>query len=187
MQAAAPSSSSRTVPPPEAVRNAFGEVHGSRLHGFALLITLGDRSLARRLAGDALAAGMGRVDELRHPERAAAWLRRRVVRSLPRRERPHSLVDRRAALDELGVDGAVIAGLSALDARQRAALVAADVERLDLRDVATIIGTDPARLESLLRRARGRYLAGHVATAGTELHQGPISDRLRAAAARTLG
>lgn len=186
MQAAEPSSSSRTVPPPEVVRDAFGEVHGRRLHGFALLVTLGDRSLAARLAGDALADGMTRIDELRHPERAAAWLRRRVVRALPRRERPLSLPDRRAALEELGVDDAVIAGLAAVSARQRAAVVAADVERLDLRDVSTIVNVDPARLESLLRRARGRYLAGHAATADATAQAGPITELLHDIATRAL-
>jgi DNA-directed RNA polymerase specialized sigma24 family protein len=186
MQAAESSSSSRTVPPPEVVRDAFGEVHGRRLHGFALLVTLGDRSLAAQLAGRALAEGMARIDELRHPERAAAWLRRRVVRSLPHRERPLALPDRRAALDELGVDDAAISGLAAISPRQRAAVVAADVERIDLRDVATIAGVDPARLESLLRRARGRYLAGHGATTDGTLHTGPISDLLRDIATRAL-
>src|ERR687895_367576 len=63
-------------PPVEVVRAAFRELHGRRLHGFALLLTLGDRERAASLASDALAAGQLRVDELRHPERAAAWLRR---------------------------------------------------------------------------------------------------------------
>ena len=61
------------------MRDAFRELHGSRLHGFAQLLVLGDRHAAAKLASDALADGAARVDELRHPERAAAWLRRRVV------------------------------------------------------------------------------------------------------------
>ena len=63
----------------EAMRAAFRELHGRRLHGFALLLTLGDRPSAARLASEALADGAMRVEELRHPERAAAWLRHRVV------------------------------------------------------------------------------------------------------------
>src|SRR6187431_2709085 len=64
---------------PDVLRAAFRELHGRRLHGFALLLTLGDRPGAARLASEALAAGAMRVDELRHPERAAAWLRHRLV------------------------------------------------------------------------------------------------------------
>src|SRR5262245_49203152 len=78
--ARAPSPERSTGAPDEgALRDAFRELHGRRLHGFALLLTLGDRAEAARLASDALDAGVARVDELRHPERAAAWLRRRVV------------------------------------------------------------------------------------------------------------
>ncbi|MEA2650619.1 MAG: hypothetical protein QOI85_340, partial [Chloroflexota bacterium] len=72
---------------PELVRAAFRDLHGTRLHGFALLVTLGDHARAARLAGEAIAAGTARTSELRHPERAAAWLRRRVTRNAERRGR----------------------------------------------------------------------------------------------------
>src|SRR5690606_20820527 len=75
------------APSPERLRAAFDELHGSRLHGFALLLTLGDRARAARLAGEALAAAEPRIDALRHPERAAAWLRAHVVRSSHRPSR----------------------------------------------------------------------------------------------------
>jgi hypothetical protein len=36
---------------------AFRALHGSRLHGFALLVALGEAEAAERAAGEALAAG----------------------------------------------------------------------------------------------------------------------------------
>lgn len=168
---------------------AFRELHGPRLHGFALLLTLGDQSAAARLAADALAAGTSRATELSHPERAAAWLRQRVVREAGRRHRAETTRPdrRRADLEELGVDDAAFAGLSALDLRERAALVVTTVERLDRRDVATIIGLDGTRLERHLRRARRR-----AASAASSVHgerpagDGPLMTRIRAIARRTL-
>src|ERR1041384_1046480 len=53
------------------LRAAFREAHGARLHGFALVVTLGDEQLAATLAVDALDAGVRHADALRHPERAA--------------------------------------------------------------------------------------------------------------------
>ena len=171
------------------LRAAFRELHGPRLHGFALLLTLGDQSAAARLAADALAAGAARVTQLSHPERAAAWLRQRVVRDAGhlRRTAITRPDRRRAALEELGVDDAAFAGLSAVDLRERAALVATAVERLDRRDVATIIGLDGTRLERLVRRASRR-----ATSAGSSVHgerpagDGPLVTRIRAIARRTL-
>lgn len=149
-------------PGPEALRAAFRDLHGSRLHGFALLFTLGDRALAGSLAGAALAEGSLRIGELRHPERAAAWLRAHVVRSVrhtthaadrPRRRAPTELV-------ALHVEPAVRAGLARADRLERAALIAALVERFDRRDVATIVGRDGPRLDTLMRRAREAYVDG---------------------------
>lgn len=173
----------------ERLRAAFRELHGPRLHGFALLVTLGDQSEAARLAADALAAGADHTAELSHPERAAAWLRRRVVREARHRTRGRAPLPgrRRAALDELNVDAAAFAALGALDIRQRAALVAITVERLDRRDVATIVGLDGARLEQLVSRARRR-----VARSGAAIvhdghdDDGPIAARIRAIVARVI-
>jgi DNA-directed RNA polymerase specialized sigma24 family protein len=182
-----PAESHATVPP-DLLRTAFRELHGPRLHGFALLVTLGDQAVAARLAGDALAAGSARIGELRHPERAAAWLRQRVVRQAGRRRVGTTRPDgRRAALEELGVDDAAFASLSALNLRERAALVVTTVERLDRRDVATIIGLDGTRLERLVQRARR-----HATTVGASVHgerpasDGPLVTRIRAIARRTL-
>ena len=169
------------------IRVAFRELHGRRLYGFALLLTLGDRGWAARLAGNALAAAAARSNELRHPERAAAWLRAHVVASLPRRTRELQPAEARVALEPLGVDHAVIEGLATLTIRERAALVAADVEHLDRRDVEAIVGRAGVALERLLVHARGRYLdAQAVAAAGTDRADGPLIARIHADARRAL-
>ena len=182
-----PSESHATVPA-DLQRAAFRELHGPRLHGFALLLTLGDQPVAARLAADALAAGSARTTELSHPERAAAWLRQRVVRGAGRRRSEMSRPDRRrAALEELGVDDAAFAGLSALNLRERAALVVTTVERLDRRDLATIIGLDGARLERLVRRARRRAMSAGATVHGERpASDGPLVTKIRDIARRTL-
>lgn len=173
---------------PDGLATAFGDLHGRRLHGFALLLTLGDRALAVRLTADALADGVARAAELRHPERAAAWLRRRVARSMPRRRRAPSPAEERAAVEELDVDPAVIDGLAALSVPERAGLIAADVERLDARDVETIVGRGGPALERLLARARRRYFDGYAAVpiAAEPFPDGLLIRRIRAVAARTM-
>ena len=167
---------------PEVQRAAFRELHGARLHGFALLLVLGDRGSAARLAAEAIAAAARDVATHRHPERAAAWLRARVVANAASVRGVAS--DRRPVeIDELSVGRGTFAGLAAVGRRERAALIAADVERLDLADVATIVARSGPRLDDLLQRARARFL---VAATGAD-DDGPtgsITERLRVAAAR---
>jgi DNA-directed RNA polymerase specialized sigma24 family protein len=173
----------------DAVRSALRELHGPRLHGFALLLTLGDTRLAEGLASDALAAGQLRIDGLRHPERAAAWLRARVVRGARRGRvrRGHRGGDP-GALADLGADQAVVAGLASLDRIERAALVASAIERLDARDVAVVVGRSARSLERLLSRARVRYAAAYLAAdADHEPIDGPLGRRLREIAHRAMG
>ena len=167
---------------------AFRELHGRRLHGFALLLTLGDRAHAADLAAEALNAAMPKVAELRHPERAAAWLR---AHCLHRVRRASPVTPRRSAtatrvLAELGVDERTFAGLAALDRRERAALVAASVERLDSRDVGTVVGRQGVALDRLLSRARARYAAAFAATSPPGGPDGPTVDRIRATAQRAM-
>ncbi len=173
----------------EAQHAAFRELHGPTLHGFALLLTLGDRARAARLSADALADASERLGELRHPERAAAWLRSRVVRDVTRHRRvpdPRSS-DRVAILEQMDVDDAIIAGLAALRLRERAALVAANIERLGLPDVAVIVGRSDRQLSDLLARARTTYFRAYAATAGdAQPIAGPTVDRVRAIAARAM-
>jgi DNA-directed RNA polymerase specialized sigma24 family protein len=190
MQASENRATTSVETPPELVRAAFRDLHGTRLHGFALLVTMGDRARAARLAGEAIAAGTARTTELRHPERAAAWLRRRVTRNAERAGRPARrgpAAEGRRALEELGADAAAFAGLSALSTRERAALVADSIERLDRGDVATIVGVDGARLDRLVGRARRRYTETVAAALDDEAAvSGPTAIRIQAIAARAL-
>jgi hypothetical protein len=143
---------------------AFRDLHGARLHGFALLVSLGDRRPAASAASEALADASQRLAELRHPERAAAWLRARVSRSLSRRGRPaEEERDRRETLRELGVTDATFVGLAVLSPRERAAFVAATIERLEPIDVEEVAGRDPAGTARLVDRARRRYLGAALA------------------------
>jgi hypothetical protein len=178
-------------PPPETppdddwLRAAFHELHGRSLHGFALLLTLGDVDRAADLAGRAIGAGINRVHELRHPERAAAWLRAHVVRGASRsrgtaRPRP-------AALGGLGAGTAVVAGLSGVGLLERAALIATTVEHLDERDVAVIVRREGARLRHLRASARRRYLTAYLQAAPEETVAGPLAERLSEIGRQTIG
>jgi DNA-directed RNA polymerase specialized sigma24 family protein len=190
MQASANRTATSDGAPPELMRAAFRDLHGTRLHGFALLVTLGDRRGAARLTADALAAGMAQAAQLRHPERAAAWLRQRVLRAAQRSgeaARRRTDQEGRHALAELGVDGAMFGGLSGLTTRQRAALIADSVERLDRGDVATIVGFNGARLDRLIRQVRARYAAAVATTLEDKAAvDGPTATRVRAVASRAL-
>ena len=173
----------RVPSPDRPLRAAFRDLHGRRLHGFVLLLTLGDPAVAARLASQALSEGGAHIDEHRHPERAAAWLRRWVVdRARVPRIGP---ADDRVLL-ELGADRPVIAGIAALDRRERAAFIASAIERLDRRDVATIVGRDGPGLDRLLRRSRERYMRIHAANATGESVDGPIMTRVRDTARRAM-
>jgi len=145
----------------ESLREAFRHVHGSRLHGFALLVSLGDARRAERAASEALASGEARASSLRHPERAAAWVRARLVPALRRSRRPGptDMAARRGALRGLGVDGPAFDGLAALDFDARVAFVASSIERFAPLDVETILRTGPAATRRAIERARGRYLS----------------------------
>ena len=180
------SSPPNEAPSPDLVRAAFRELHARRLHGFAQLLVLGDRPVAARLAADALASGAQNVDTLRHPERAAAWLRRHVVDHAGSSAAGASRAVDRHVLGDLGVDDGVVAGLALLGRHERAALIASAIERLDRRDVAAIVGRDGGTLDRLLRRARQRYLRGYTAIAREPVSDGPLTARIREVAQRTL-
>ena len=188
MQAADhPAEASTDSAPPQLLHAAFRDLHGSRLHAFALLLTLGDRRRAASLAGEAIAAGSDQLPELRHPERAAAWLRARVLRAVGSNDRRLDVAERLASLSDLHVEPAALAGLAALSRLERAALIATAIERLDRRDVAVVVGRDGDRLDALLKRSRRRYLDGATATPD-ELDgpAGPIAQRIAESAARTM-
>ena len=151
-----------------ALAAAFRDLHGPRLNGFAQLVTLGDTRAAERAAGFALAAGAVQAAALRHPERAAAWLRARTLRLLRERgslRRGTPVETRRAALAALGADEVVYRGLAGLSIEARAALVASAIERFDPIDVETILDAAPAAARHAVARARDRYL--RLATRGS--------------------
>ena len=174
---------------------AFRDVHAARLHGFALLVTLGDRAAATTIASRVMAEGSRRATELRHPERAAAWLRARVVRLLARtRIAPPGLSrdERCATTGALGAPSFVFSALEALTAEQRIAVVAGEIERFDAMDVATILGRGVVEAREIAMRARADYVAAALAAMAqpgeeVELPAGPIAVRVLSDAARTLG
>lgn len=180
----------RDARPADPVRDAFRELHGPRLHGFALLLTMGNDAVAARLAAEAIAEGATRVGELRHPVRGAAWLRAHVVRGSRALDRAHEVPASQAemALAPMGVDPAVRAGLSRVGRLGRAALIAELVERFDRGDVATIVGRDGSRLDRLVRQARQAYATGHAASLPDHdvPIRGPMVDRILDVTQRAL-
>jgi len=169
--------------------DAFHDLHGSRLHGFALLVSLGNGRRAEQAAGEALAAGGEQAAALRHPERAAAWLRARVLRSL-RGGRHASVSDpaRWAALASLGVAAPVYDGMAALSVEGRAALVASAIERFDAIDVETILGASPVVARRAVAQARAGYLTAAAKPSGGEAvdRPGPLATRVRDVANRAM-
>lgn len=174
---------------------AFRNLHGPRLHGFAMLVSLGDEQAAERVAGFSLAAGAEQAAALRHPERAAAWLRARTLRALHQQRslgQSTPIEARRAALAPLGVDEAVYRGLAALGIKARAALVASDIERFDPIDVETILDAAPAATRHIVAEARNRYLqsandgASEEADGALDQPAGELAGRVRGVAARAF-
>lgn len=155
---------------------AFRDLHGPRLHGFALLVTLGDARAAERAAGFALEAGAAQAAALRHPERAAAWLRARTLRAIGQgraRRTSAPIESRLAALAPLGVSETVYGGLAGLSIEARAAIVASAIERFDPIDVETILDAAPAATRHAVAEARRRYLRHTARTAPDETDSPP--------------
>jgi hypothetical protein len=167
-----------------AQHDAFVALHGERLLGFGLLVTLGDRGLATMLSAEALAAGADRIGQLRHPERAAAWLRARLTKAARGPawgQRRPSDPERREALRALGVEPAAYDALASLDVRGRAAIAASAVEGLTAADVHEIVGSDDR-----VRRARRDYLTAYVAASRIRNEKPPagtLTNRVNATAA----
>jgi DNA-directed RNA polymerase specialized sigma24 family protein len=169
---------------PEIPQPAFVDLHGRSLHGFSLLLCLGDEPAAGQLTADALARGLEHPDELGHPERAAAWLRGSVYRDYVPTDADAGIPD---TLHRIGVTPAAAAGLAALSGKERAALIAGDIERLDRRDAATVIGAGGREFSRVIARARRRYVEAFVAaSADAPVADGPIVRHLRGEAARLL-
>lgn len=161
----------------------FVELHGDRLLGFAMLVTLGDAGRAGQLTSEALGAGIARIEQLRHPVRAAAWLRGQATSAAGRpawgRRRPNE-TERRDALRSIGVDPPTYDALASLNVRSRAAVVATAVEGFAIADVFEIVGSDER-----VRRARRDFLTAYLAAAQSRDFtppQGELATRVRAAA-----
>ncbi len=173
------------------LRAAFCDLHGSRLHGFALIVSLGDARRAERTAGDALTVGSRHAAALRHPERAAAWLRVRAFGQLRHASLfpgSPSTAARRAALAKLGVDEATFNGLASLSLGGRAAVAATIIERFEPMDVEAILGTSSSATRRVVARATRRYLA---AVASSEVDSdttpaGELSRRVHGIAERAF-
>lgn len=173
----------------EPLAAAFRSTHAHSLHGFTLLLTVGDAQLAETLTADALNAATSRGRVRRHPERAAAWLRARALvaaahqRTTDRTD--HEL--RLATLGPMGVDAATIAALSSLSTQERAALIANDIERFDRGDVASIVRANDPALDTLLHRARRHYQAAYVRSLGDgQVPDGPVRRSLDETARHVL-
>ena len=160
-----------------------------------MLVTLGDRQSAELVAGFALAAGANQAAALRHPERAAAWLRARALHTLHQRRsigRKTAGDVRRATLATLGVDEAAYRGLAALSLDARAALVASAIERFDAIDIETILDTSPAAARHAVAEARERYVRYASSTAQAERDEpddspsGELASRVHDVAARAF-
>jgi hypothetical protein len=174
-------------------RAAFNDVHAASLHGFVLMLTVGDRAMADQVAATVMVSGMARAAELRHPERAAAWLRMRAYLAVRRGASLRSLSasSRRSALWQLGVVDWVTDALWQLPLEQRAVLVADVVEGFDLRDAAWIIGRSPERTRAIEREARRRYLdaatMGMGLTAAIPVVDGRVAIQIESAAEFAIG
>jgi hypothetical protein len=119
-----------------------------------------------------MARAIPRLEALRHPERAAAWLRSTAVQALraPRTREPEEA--RRETLRGLGVTDLAFDGLALMGVRERAAFVADTVEGLDAIDVETILREDAAAARRLVERARRHYLV----TAAASLARRPVHE-----------
>ena len=179
------------APDIELLRAAFRDVHGARLHGFALVLTLGDRQAAARLTADTFAALADEAPRLRHPERAAAALRAELLRRAPRRRSGAVGDSELQVLERLGVDAPTAAALARLATAERAAVLASQIERFSDEDVAVILGVSPARARQATNRARRRYAEQRPVTDATQATDAPrdgsIVARVQATAARAMG
>jgi DNA-directed RNA polymerase specialized sigma24 family protein len=173
------------------LRAAFRDAHGARLHGFALLVTLGDENLASALAADALAAGTRHAAALRHPERAAAWMRRRILRGTPSSSRRGSPAEqeRRTALAALGVDAATYDVLAGFSVQQRAALVAGLVEGFSPLDLELVLGSNASSVRRRVSETRRSFMARRAAAADRTLapDASSLEGRIQRIADQALG
>jgi DNA-directed RNA polymerase specialized sigma24 family protein len=172
------------------LQGAFTDAHAARLHGFALLLTVGDGPRAAAAAIAALEEAGERAVDMQHPEQAAAWLRRQVISELRRTwPTPHlPPEERRAALGRMGVAEPLISSLEDMSVERRAALVAGTIEGLAMADVAIALDTDLGGAYVAVEGARRDYLtaAARVAVPGPTATPGALAQRIGEIRARTV-
>ena len=160
---------------------ALWDTHAARLHGFALLLTVGDEPRATAAAVAALEAGE-HAAEMPLREGAAGWLRREVISELRRTWPTPNLLpaERRGALRRMGVTEPLMSSIESISADGRAALVAGAIEGLGMPDVAITLDTDLAGARRAVEEARREYLAAAAQTAAPEPAPtpGPLAQRI---------
>jgi DNA-directed RNA polymerase specialized sigma24 family protein len=146
--------------------HALPEQQGAAVHGFALILAMGDRPRALRLATEALDAAAARSHQLSTDGEAGTWLRAWIVQHIGPMPANVSLDDpaRRHALELVGVSDVVAAAISTLTVEERAALLAASVEGFSLPEVATVLDCTQTMARRILKRARGRYAEAVLAS-----------------------
>jgi DNA-directed RNA polymerase specialized sigma24 family protein len=93
-----------------------------------------------------------------------------------------------AALEPMGIGRQAVAGIAALDVRERAALIAVEIERFDPEDTATVLGLASKSVWTLTRRARHRFLAAASAIGATDVEtDGILRTKVRTIAEGALG
>ena len=166
----------------EQLQVAFWDAPAARLHGFALLLTVGDEPRAAAAARAALEAGDEHAAEMQPPEQAAVWLRRQLISEL-RKTWPTPYLppqERRAALGRMGVVEPLISSLEGMSAEGRAALIASTIEGMGMADVATTLDTDLGGAYRAVEGARRDYLtaAARMAAGRPAATPGPLAHRI---------
>jgi DNA-directed RNA polymerase specialized sigma24 family protein len=173
----------------EQLQAASWDAHAARLHGFALLLTVGDQPRAASAAIAALEAGAERA-ESQDSDQAAAWLRREVIgelrRTWPTPQLPPE--ERHAVLHRMGVADPLISSLEGMSAERRAALVVSTIEGMAMADVANTLDTDLGDAYRVVEAARLDYLttAMQVTAPGPAEIPGPLARRISEIQARAI-
>ena len=171
-----------------------------RLHGFAVLVALGD-DVAANAAWQAARAAYP-VAQHHREQPADGWQRRRVVEELREGTKQH--IDRwlgvapqlpmehRARLRGLGASDAAMYGLRALSPFDRGVVIAVAAERLDDAALRTLVGRGQAATRRTVTRAMRRYLRAVQATLGSQpwtrrQPSGELAERVAQAAAANAG
>jgi len=161
------------VPPEKGDSSPAVTERERRLHGFAVLVAVGDLAAASSAWQVALAAHRVRPRALSDTA-TQGWLRHRVVEELQGTLRgrvdrllhvDHELpVEHRARLRALGASDAAIGGLRALSPVDRGLVIGSAAEHLDVAALRTLAGGSADAARRAVQRAMRRYVHGVQAT-----------------------